>query len=324
MKIVCQESSRIDIFLAKHLNEARNQVSNLIKSNGVFVNEMLIKKPSLKLVCGDVIAVDFPKPSTTKPKFDVDFDIDILHEDEHILVLNKPPFLTIHQAPSVKEATLVDWLKQKEFRLSTLSGEERHGIVHRLDKQTSGAIVVAKSNEAHKNLSLQLENKSMGRYYLALVDLNIKQKCIVEKSITRNPKNRLIMTAGEQGRYAKSAFFPLQDSKCDRFGLIAVKLYTGRTHQIRAHLKSISRHILGDDLYGFKTHMAKISRVMLHAYVMYLNHPITNEPLLIKAPLFDDFVSLYDKYFLRNENEEIFKQDYIIRCFNDADDWLCK
>ncbi len=322
MKITADKNERLDIFLKDYIPVARNQIANLIKSHGVLVNDKLIKKPSFKLTAHDELKIDFPKPQQSKAEYEVDFDINILYEDDDILVINKPPFLTVHPAPSVKEATLVDWLKQKNFRLSTLNGEERHGIVHRIDKQTSGALVVAKTNLAHEGLSRQLEDKTMGRYYLALIDVPLKQRCIVEKNIARNPKNRLLMAHVESGKYAKSALTPLLMSKDGKTQLIAVKLFTGRTHQIRVHLKTLSRHILGDDLYGFKSQGAKISRVMLHAYILYLRHPITNEVLNIKAPLFDDFSVLCEKYFSRKINED-FKQDNIIECFSDCDDWLC-
>lgn len=318
----CKENSRLDTYLSLALNQPRNQVMKLIKTSGVHVNEKLTCKPSFKLLQNDIVSVSFPKSETTKPEYEVDFDIDILYEDDEILVINKPPFLTIHPAKSVKEATLVDWLKSKNFRLSTISGEERHGIVHRIDKQTSGALVVAKTNKAHEHLSKQLEKKSMGRYYLALIDVPLKEKCIVEKNIARNPKNRLQMGISNNGRNAKSAFYPLITSDDNKNQLIAVKLFTGRTHQIRVHLKSLSRHILGDDLYGFKRQKAKIPRVMLHAYLLYLIHPITNKLLSIRAPLFDDFSKLSEKYFLRNENDKIFSKSHIHKCFNDVSGWV--
>ena len=226
----------------------------------------------------------------------------MLFEDEYLLIINKPPFLTVHDAPSVKEATLVDWLKSKGVTLSTISGEERHGIVHRIDNQTSGALVVAKTNEVHVGLRVQLENKSMGRYYLALIDLPLKESCFVTKSIARNPKNRLKMLASNEGKEAKSAFCKLQESQNDKTELICAKLFSGRTHQIRAHLESLSRHILGDTLYGFKSQKAKIPRVMLHAYLLYFTHPITGEKIIQKAPLFDDF---YAQMSFRFEQERI-------------------
>ncbi len=319
---IVDEICRADVFLSKQLQMPRNQVSKLIKDHGIKINEKLIKKASFKLNFDDKIIINLPKPSQTSPKYEVDFDIDILYEDEYLMIINKPPNLVVHPAPSVKEATLVDWLKSKIIHLSTLSGEERQGIVHRIDKQTSGALVIAKTNKAHEELSKQLEDKSMGRYYLCITDLPLKQNCIVEKPIGRNPKNRLKMGIVENAKAAKSAFCNLTTSQKNSFALVAAKLFTGRTHQIRVHLESLSRHILGDDLYGFKTQKAKITRVMLHAYIIYLNHPIKKEPLSIKAPLFDDFEDLCKKYFLRNKDDEIFEKDFILRRFNSCSTWL--
>ncbi len=318
----CKENLRVDVFLSNELEIPRNQVLKLIKDKGIHVNKKNVNKPSFKLQSGDIVEFFEPKLHVKPSEYEVDFDVDILYEDDDLMVVNKPPNLVVHPAPSVKEATLVDWLKSKNIRLSTLNGDERHGIVHRIDKQTSGALVVAKTNKAHENLSYQLENKTMGRYYLAMIDLPLKEDCVVEKPIGRNPKNRLKMSVVQNAREAKSAFCNLHVSSHERFALIAAKLYTGRTHQIRVHLESISRHILGDDLYGFKTHKAKITRVMLHAYILYLIHPISKEPLFVKAPFFDDFSDLGKKYFLKEENDEIFKQEFIVERFCDAHKWL--
>lgn len=319
---ISEKNSRLDTFLSEVLGESRNQVNKLIKDIGVQVNEKNIKKPSCKLEIGDKVEVSFPLMKPEQSEYKVDFDIDILYEDEDILVVNKPPFLTVHPAPSVKEATLVDWLKKKNIRLSTLNGEERHGIVHRIDKQTSGALVVAKTNSAHKELAKQLENKSMGRYYLALLDLPLKEKCIVEKPIARNPKNRLKMGIVGGGKEAKSAFYPLLSDENSKISLVYAKLFSGRTHQIRVHLESLSRHILGDTLYGFKSQKATIPRVMLHAHIIYLIHPTTKKPLLIRAPFFDDFKFLCEKYFLRSENDKIFSNEHIFELFSDVSKWV--
>ncbi len=318
----CKGNLRADLFLVSEFEMPRNQVAKLIKDNGIYVNKKFVKKPSFKLNMGDLVEIKMPSMNISKPEYKVDFDVSILYEDEYLMIINKPPNLVVHGAPSVKEATLVDWLKQKNIRLSTLNGEERHGIVHRIDKQTSGALVIAKTNKAHESLSKQLESKQMGRYYLAFIDLPLRENCIIERPIVRNPKNRLKMDILKGGKNAKSAFCNLDLSQKERFALIGAKLYTGRTHQIRVHLKSISRHILGDDLYGFKTHKAKIPRVMLHAYIIYLDHPITKEPLSVRAPFFDDFKILGEKYFLRNEEDEIFSKKHILYLFRNADNWL--
>lgn len=318
MTFACQECARIDVVLSHELNISRSQIEKFIKNVGIKINAKEVFKPSFKVEIGDVVEYEFKEMQEKKSEYDVDFDVQILYEDEDMLIINKPPLLTVHGAPSVKEATLVDWLKKKGFSLSTISGEERHGIVHRIDKETSGALVIAKHNEAHVALSKQLEDKSMGRYYLAMIDLPLKDDIIVEKPIARNPKNRLKMAIVEEGKYAKSAFAKLGLSLDEKFELIAVKLYTGRTHQIRIHLNSLSRHILGDSLYGFKSQNAKINRVMLHAYILYLRHPRSGKEIQIQAPLFDDFKYILYKYFEKDKIDENIKTDHIVNCFTDS------
>jgi 23S rRNA pseudouridine1911/1915/1917 synthase len=157
-------------------------------------------------------------------------------------------------------------------------------------------LVVAKDNKTHEKLSDHLQDKSMGRYYLALIDCPLKDDVAVDKPIGRNPKNRLMMSVVQDGRNAKTAFVKLLSSKWG-VELVAAKLFTGRTHQIRVHLNTLGRHILGDDLYGFKTKRDRISRVNLHAYLLYLVHPHTGEKMEFIAPLFDDMTGYIRKYF---------------------------
>ena len=317
MKIKSENCGRLDKILQKELKSSRNQIENLIKNIGVKVNGKLIKKSGFKIKKNDEIEIEIPSPEKKSAK-NVDFDIETIYEDEDVLVINKPPFVTVHPAPSVKEATVVDWLKHKGISLSTISGEERHGIVHRIDKETSGALVIAKNNFSHLHLSEQLENKSMGRYYLALIDLPLKESTVMEKPIGRNPKNRLKMAIVENARFAKSAFLKLLLSKDEKKELIAAKLFTGRTHQIRVHLSSISRHILGDHLYGFKSKNDKINRIMLHAYIIYFTHPRTKKTMIFKAPLFEDFKKTAEKYFDSEIFNEKIDPDNIISSFDFA------
>jgi len=288
-------SGRIDKILASELAVSRNQVEKLVKDGLVSVNGKTISKTSFKVVVGDEVAYTF-KEAEKRVVPPIDFDVEVLYEDEYLLVINKPSGLVVHPAPSVKEPTLVDWLIHKGISLSTISGEERHGIVHRIDKETTGALVVAKDNKTHEKLSEQLQDKSMGRYYLALIDCPLKDDTIVDKPIGRNPKNRLKMDVVLQGKTAKTAFVKLAQTIYD-VELIAAKLFTGRTHQIRVHLNTLGRHILGDDLYGFKTKRDKIARVNLHAYLLYLVHPHTGEKMEFVAPLFDDMTDYITKYF---------------------------
>jgi len=299
---VVSEAGRVDKVLSSKLEVSRNQVEKLIRDGLVEVNAELITKTSRKLAVGDEVSYTF-KEAEKREAIPIDFDVEILYEDEYLLVVNKPSGLIVHPAPSVKEATLVDWLIHKGISLSTISGEERHGIVHRIDKETTGALVVAKDNKVHEALSLQLQDKSMGRYYLALIDCPLKDDTVVDKPIGRNPKNRLKMDVVPDGRSAKTAFVKLLTSQ-HGVELIAAKLFTGRTHQIRVHLNTLGRHILGDDLYGFKSKRDKISRVNLHAYLLYLVHPVSGERMEFVAPLFDDMKMYISKNFDQGEVDE--------------------
>ncbi len=281
-KIKADKEDRLDKFLSEKLNVPRNQIQDLIKKNLVKVNTKIVKKGGIKLKIGDIIEYKTKTPEIKK-EFKVNFEIPILYEDEDLIVINKPPGIVVHPAPSVKEATVVDWLKEKGFNLSNIAGEERYGIVHRIDKETSGALVIAKNNKTHEFLSKQLKDKSMGRYYLFLLNHPIKEAICVNKPIARNPKNRIKMAVIKGGREAKTLFVPIEKN------LTAAKLFTGRTHQIRVHLNSIGRYILGDTTYGKKEQ--NIPRVMLHARELYLTHP-NGKKLSIIAPLFDDFKTL--------------------------------
>ena len=320
---IVSETNRLDKFLASQIDASRNQIEQLIKKEYVKVDGKIVNKTGLKLKENQNIEVHFPQSELNSIK-DIEFiqeslkdkEVRIIYEDEHILVINKPYNLTVHDAPSVKDATLVDWLKLNNISLSTLSGEERHGIVHRLDKGTSGVMVVAKTNEAHVELSKQLEDKSMGRYYLAIIDTPLKDNLIINKSIARSQNNRLKMSIDENGRIAKSAFLKIALSDKENFELIGAKLFTGRTHQIRVHLSSINRHILGDNLYGFKGELNKINRFYLHAYYLYLTHPITNVRMSFKANLPDDMNDFLNNNFQGENINDKLNEDNIINSFN--------
>jgi len=315
-----QEAGRLDKVLTLELNQSRNQVEQLIKEGLVTVNGKIVFKTGKKLLVGELISYRFKEVVPKEPAI-IDFDVEILYEDEVMMVVNKPAGLVVHPAPSVKEATLVDWLIHRGVSLSTISGEERHGIVHRIDKNTTGALVIAKTNEAHQKLSEQLQDKSMGRYYLALIDYPLKDNGIVEKSIGRNPNNRLKMDIRENGKEAKSAFYKLGETP-NQIELIAVKLFTGRTHQIRVHLESLGRHILGDTLYGFKSKKDTINRVYLHAYKLYMLHPTTGKKMEFIAPLFPDMRNFIDKKFNKGEIDEKLNPNIIDSYFTTITKWM--
>jgi len=306
---------RLDVFLSEELNETRNQIEQLISKGYVTVANKKKAKSGLKLQIGQIVTVTFPE-TQKEEALDVNFEIEVVYEDEYFMVINKPSGVIVHGAPSVKEATLVDWLKKQNISLSTISGEERHGIVHRIDKGTSGLLVVAKTNEAHVALSKQLEDKTMGRYYLALLDLPLKEDLTVVAPIARNPNNRLKMGIVPSGKHAKTSFIKLALSTNEKYELIAAKLFTGRTHQIRVHLESMQRHILGDELYGFKGNRDKIKRVYLHAYSLYLKHPITNIDMNFHIGLPKDMESFFKSNFNGEDYNEKINIKYIIGRFN--------
>lgn len=308
-----EQTQRLDAFLAQKLDVSKSQILQVIKKGLVKHNQKICSKGGVMLKEGDGVEfiqpLQSPKESIQKEITD---EIEVLFEDEDVLILNKPPHLVIHHAPSVLEPTLVDYLKSKGYQLSTLGGEERYGIVHRLDKPTSGAIAIAKNNFSHIALSNQLRDRQMGRYYLALIDLPLKDFIEVECLMGRNPTHRLKMAKLKEGRYSKSAFAPLLSND---FGLIGAKLYTGRTHQIRLHLETLSRHIIGDELYGKKD--AFKMRLMLHAYLLYFNHPRTQKRHLICAPLFEDMLGfLQNSFGVEAVNEAIDKR-HVLHSFGD-------
>ncbi len=316
---ICEKSERLDTFLASKIEQTRSQVAALIKNDAVYVDDKKVSRPGVKLKSGQKVRVEFPEVAES-PAQEVDFDVEVLYEDEDVLVINKPSGVTVHPAPSVKEPTLVDWLKHKGVRLSTISGEERHGIVHRLDKGTSGTMVVAKNNEAHEFLSKQLQDKSMGRYYIALVTPPLKDDVtIIESNIGRSSHNRLKMASGlEHGKYAKTMFKQLALDKDEKVQLIACKLFTGRTHQIRVHLESMNRHILGDHIYGLSPKVEKAERILLHAYLIYFIHPRTKEKLYFKADFDAVMQETIEKKFDTEILNEVIDTDYIMRSFTAA------
>jgi len=313
---LCENAERLDTFLTAQIGQTRSQIATLIKHECVYVDNKKVARPGVKLKAGQKVRVEFPEVEQSLAK-EVDFDVEILFEDDDVLVINKPSGVTVHPAPSVKEATLVDWLKHKGIRLSTISGEERHGIVHRLDKGTSGTMIVAKNNEAHEFLSKQLQDKSMGRYYMAVVTPPLKDDVtIIESNIGRSSHNRLKMACGlEHGKYAKTMFKHLALSNDEKTELIACKLFTGRTHQIRVHLESLNRHILGDHIYGLAPKQENAERILLHAYLIYFNHPKTKERLFFTAKFDTVMQENIEKRFNKEILDEVINSNYIINSF---------
>lgn len=319
---ICDFEQRLDLFLASKINQSRSQIAQLIKKEAVFIDSKLCLRTGVKLKVGQQVKVLF-REAVEQPALEVNFDVEVLYEDDDVLVINKPSGLTVHPAPSVKESTLVDWLKHKGIRLSTISGDERHGIVHRLDKGTSGVMVVAKNNHSHEFLSQQLQDKTMGRYYIAVINPPIKDEFSeVECSIARSSNNRLKMACVPNGKYAKTIFKTLLLSNDEKNQLILCKLFTGRTHQIRVHLESLNRHIIGDHLYGTALKNEKSERILLHAYEIYFIHPATKERLTFKASLDVAMNQYIYQKFNKEYLDEFFKTNNTQYGFNSPNERL--
>ncbi|MDR3347659.1 MAG: RluA family pseudouridine synthase [Helicobacteraceae bacterium] len=315
MRYIVQSECRADRFVADTLKIGRAEAMRLIQKEAVLCGSAPIAKAARKLKIGEAVTIDLPAAQPQNEAPIVDFDIPILYEDDDLLVINKPSGVVVHSAPSHKGATLVDWLKAKQFTLSTISGDERAGIVHRIDKETTGALAIAKSDRAHKALAKQLENRAMGRIYLAVIDCALTQNRIVDRPIGRHRQARTKMAIVQNGRAAKSAFIALAELKHGR-SLIAAKLFSGRTHQIRVHLQSIGAHIVGDTRYGYKSPKDKIVPIFLHAYTLYFIHPTSGAAVRVSAPLNACFANLLDKSLTKEKQNETLDINYIEREFD--------
>jgi 23S rRNA pseudouridine1911/1915/1917 synthase len=243
---------------------------------------------------GDTLEFSFPDVVPTELKA-VDIPLDVLFEDKHMLAVNKASGMVVHPGAATGEDTLVHaLLSHCEDTLSGIGGVERPGIVHRLDKETTGVIVVAKTDKAHRALADQFASRTLTKEYIALV-AGVPQLLsgTIDRAISRHPTHRHRMTIGEGGKPARTAWERVE-AFGDMAALLRCQIFTGRTHQIRVHLKSLGHPILGDALYGWKPDArlaAQPERIMLHAEHLVLTHPISGKPLDLRAPIPKDFAA---------------------------------
>lgn len=291
------EGTRIDKYLSDMLEEkSRSFIQELIKKEKVVVNNK-IPKSNYKVKAFDNIELEVPEPEILKVDAE-DIPLNILYEDNDVIVVNKEQGMVVHPAPGNYNGTLVNALLFHCKDLSGINGIIRPGIVHRIDKDTSGILVVAKNDEAHNKLSEQLKNHSMKREYYALIEGRLKNDSgTIKKPIGRNKKDRLKMGIVEDGKLAVTHYEVLE--RYNGYTLIKCILETGRTHQIRVHMSSIGFPLVGDPLYGFKRQKFKLDGQMLHAKTLGFIHPETNEYMEFNSELPKYFINIIDK--LRNE-----------------------
>ena len=293
-KYVANEQIRLDVFLAKETGASRSNIKTVVESDGVFVNGILRKKSGFELKEGDEVEFTLPEPKTLDVEPNSEIKLNIVYEDEDFAVINKPQGMVVHPASSyTKNDTLVNALLADLDKLSSINGVIRPGIVHRLDKDTSGLIVVAKTDEAHKSLASQIEKKTARRIYFGLCDGNFKEdNGTIDAPIARNKRDRKKMGIDPDGRRAVTHYTVLE--RFGKYTLVRFELETGRTHQIRVHSSHIHHPIVGDEVYGGSTALYKNGQ-LLHARQLVLTHPISGERMTFEAELPDYFENVLEK-----------------------------
>lgn len=290
--IIAEKSERLDVYLSEKLDKTRSAVKKLVEDKNVTVNGK-VEKAGKTLKEGDEITVVLPDPV----KLDLEAEnipLDIIYQDEDIAIINKPQGMTVHAGNGVHGSTLVNALLYHLDSLSGINGVIRPGIVHRIDKDTSGLLVVAKNDAAHVSLSEQIKNKTCRRIYLALVEGVVKENDgVIDTFIGRSDKNRTMMAVKSDGRRAVTHYKVIRRYK--DYTLMEFSLETGRTHQIRVHTKYLGHPVVGDPVYGYKTQKFRLNGQLLHAFRLELTHPKSGERMAFEAPLPDYFRAVLAK-----------------------------
>ena len=301
-----QKPTRIDTFIAESIKDiSRTKVQELIARGLISVNQQVEDKSSYKVSPGDMINVRIPRfvPLLVEAE---NIPLDVIYEDNDLIVINKPPGLVVHPAAGNRTGTLVNALAHRCTTLSSAGGEYRPGIVHRLDKDTSGAIIAAKNNPAHNNMARTFENRRIEKFYLTLVWGSFKEsKGVTTRFIGRHKSERQKYAAYDDERLGKPAETRYEVLESFEFiSLVRVQILSGRTHQIRVHLSDLGHPVLGDVSYGGRTQklgglsprhrtiavrlLDMIDRQALHCAEMRFEHPVSRMPMQVVAPLPDD------------------------------------
>ncbi|MBO5334674.1 MAG: RluA family pseudouridine synthase [Clostridia bacterium] len=296
---------RLDTFLADQTDEfTRSRIKKLIEGGQVSVQDKIVKKAGESVKAGERVLVTVPEAVEYSVKAE-NIPIEIVYQDEDIAVVNKPRGMTVHVGNGNSEGTLVNALLYALDSLSGIGGVLRPGIVHRIDKDTTGLLVVAKNDKAHVSLAAQIAEKSARRVYYALLEGNVKEeRGRIVTDIGRHPQDRLKMAVlpDGMGKLAVTDF-----EVVTRFGteftLCRFILQTGRTHQIRVHAKHMGHPCVGDPVYGYKKQKYKLEGQLLHAAELSLTHPKTGERMTFNAPLPPEFQSVLEKLSRQYGNE---------------------
>ncbi|MBE5730736.1 MAG: RluA family pseudouridine synthase [Clostridiales bacterium] len=286
------ESQRLDVYLALILPYTRSYIKNLIDRGHITVGDNKVKCGKI-LKAGDVVCVDVPEP-TNAEALPEDIPLDILYEDDDLAVINKQRGISVHPSGSIYTGTLVNALLFHLKSLSTINGVIRPGIVHRLDKDTTGVMVVAKNDKAHLELSRQISERTVIKKYLAILEGNLPQDSgTVTTNIARSEKDRKLMTVASEGRIAITDYRVVE-----RFAencLVEFRIHTGRTHQIRVHAKHLLHPVVGDLSYGYKKQKFNTAGQLLHSHELTFVHPSSKEEMTFVAQLPKDFALVLDK-----------------------------
>jgi 23S rRNA pseudouridine1911/1915/1917 synthase len=280
---------RLDMRVMEQVGVGRTAAQSLIAAGHVLVNDRPAKSGQ-RVRDTDAVVVRVPAPPDAPACVEgPDVPLAIIYEDAAVVVIDKPAGLVVHPAPGHADGTLADGLRQRGTTWSFLGGEERPGIVHRLDRDTSGLLVVAKTEAAHRSLSLQLQRRTLGRVYWALVHGTFREATgRIEAPIGRDPGHRQRMAIVDGGRAAVTDFAVRE--RLRRYSRLEVRLLTGRTHQIRVHLASIAHPIAGDPVYGRRGD-SLLARPALHAQRLTFLHPLDGRRCDFESPLPDDLVA---------------------------------
>lgn len=285
------ENERIDVYISGQLEEmSRNSIQKLIADGMITVNNKVIKA-NYKLKKNDEIKIIIPEPEPLDILAE-NIPIDIVYEDDDLAVVNKPQGMVVHPAPGHYTGTLVNGLMYHLKNLSSINGVLRPGIVHRLDKNTSGLMLIAKNDKSHKFLANCLKEHSINRIYYALVDGNIKDDSgVVNAPLGRSEKDRKKRAVTtKNSKHAITNYWVVE--RYSKFTLLKLKLQTGRTHQIRVHMKYIGHPVVGDDVYGSKTNKFGLKGQLLHSKSVGFMHPTTGEYMEFESELPDYFTKV--------------------------------